>query len=340
VPGRRLHAARALDGGVWGRARLPEVSVGLAALVFGFALGLGADPPAVSAVRAANSTSVDVGEAPGSEIPPTSGMRLASLEPRIVSLPPIGDEGAATASAPSTNRRSSFDERFFFGAPPLASFDERFLGLAADRLYAEAVEEDADTVDPPLAAAEPAKPHRAGNQASAPAGAPKKRVRTAEVPADSSSGPELDDHTAIYDISARTVYLPNGRRLEAHSGLGEYMDDVRYVSTRMRGPTPPNVYALSLRESLFHGVRALRLTPVGNGNMYGRAGILAHTYMLGPNGQSNGCVSFNDYQAFLNAYLRGEIDRIVVVEHLDNVPDSKTASDWIPDAIKSFFKRS
>jgi Tlde1 domain len=266
-------------------------------------------------------------------------MRLASLDTRIVSLRAIEDERLATASAVSTDRRSSFDERFFFGAP-LASFDERFLGLAADRLYAEAVEEDGDIADAPPVTAEPAKPSRRGGQASAPASAPKKRVRTAEAPTDSSSGLELDDHTAIYDISARTVYLPNGRRLEAHSGLGEYMDDVRYVSTRMRGPTPPNVYALSLRESLFHGVRALRLTPVGNGNMYGRAGILAHTYMLGPNGQSNGCVSFSDYQAFLNAYLRGEIDHILVVEHLDNVPTSKTASDWIPEAIKSFFKRS
>jgi hypothetical protein len=48
--------------------------------------------------------------------------------------------------------------------------------------------------------------------------------------------------------------------------------------------------------------------------MYGRDGILAHTYMLGANGQSNGCVSFSDYDAFLQAYLRGEVTRIVVVE--------------------------
>jgi hypothetical protein len=47
--------------------------------------------------------------------------------------------------------------------------------------------------------------------------------------------------------------------------------------------------------------------------MYGRAGILAHTYMLGPNGQSNGCVSFKDYNKFLQAFLRGEVDRMVVV---------------------------
>jgi hypothetical protein len=35
--------------------------------------------------------------------------------------------------------------------------------------------------------------------------------------------------------------------------------------------------------------------------MFGRDGLLAHPYMLGPNGQSNGCVSFSDYPAFLDA---------------------------------------
>ena len=54
--------------------------------------------------------------------------------------------------------------------------------------------------------------------------------------------------------------------------------------------------------------------------MFGRAGMLAHTYMLGPNGQSNGCVSFRDYQKFLNAYLRGDIDRLVVVPNLGTNP--------------------
>ncbi len=51
--------------------------------------------------------------------------------------------------------------------------------------------------------------------------------------------------------------------------------------------------------------------------MYGRDGILAHTYMLGPSGQSFGCVSFKDYPQFLKAYLRGEINRLVVVPHLE-----------------------
>jgi hypothetical protein len=125
--------------------------------------------------------------------------------------------------------------------------------------------------------------------------------------------PDPGSRTAIYDISARTVFMPNGQKLEAHSGLGEKLDDPRYVKVRMRGPTPPNVYDLTLREQLFHGVRAIRLNPLDEGKMHGRDGMLAHTYMLGPNGQSNGCVSFKDYQKFLNAFLNGEVDRLVVV---------------------------
>ena len=126
--------------------------------------------------------------------------------------------------------------------------------------------------------------------------------------------------TAIYDITAQTVYLPSGERLEAHSGLGDLMDNPRHVREKNRGATPPNTYELKLRESLFHGVQAVRLTPVGDSEMFNRDGILAHSYMLGPSGQSNGCVSFKDYPKFLRAYLRGEIDRIVVVSRLTRPP--------------------
>ncbi|HEY1944425.1 MAG TPA: DUF2778 domain-containing protein [Roseiarcus sp.] len=125
-----------------------------------------------------------------------------------------------------------------------------------------------------------------------------------------------DQYTAVYDISARTVYLPDGRRLEAHSGLGDRLDDPRFVSERNRGATPPHLYDLTLREQLFHGVQAIRLTPVGEGGVYGRAGLLAHTFMLGPNGDSNGCVSFKDYDAFLRAFEQGEIKRLAVVAKL------------------------
>ncbi len=124
-------------------------------------------------------------------------------------------------------------------------------------------------------------------------------------------------YTAIYDISARTVYLPNGERLEAHSGLGDKMDDPRFAHVRMQGVTPPHTYNLVEREALFHGVRAIRLHPVGgSAAIHGRSGLLAHSYLLGPRGDSNGCVSFKDYDKFLQAYLRGEVKRLVVVARL------------------------
>ena len=161
------------------------------------------------------------------------------------------------------------------------------------------------------------------------------------MPRDSDSPADVDtSRTAIYDITSRTVYLPNGRRLEAHSGLGSHMDDPRYVHMRRTGPTPPNIYELKLREQLFHGVRAIRLIPTDRSKMYGRDGILAHTYLLGPNGESNGCVSFKDYAAFLDAFDRGEINRLVVVERLANPPSPQTAADWLANTLKDIFRRS
>ena len=88
-----------------------------------------------------------------------------------------------------------------------------------------------------------------------------------------------DSFTAVYDISARAVYMPNGVKLEAHSGLGGLMDNPAHVNKRMVGATPPNVYDLKPREKLFHGVAALRMTPVGESDMLGRrrfAGALLH----------------------------------------------------------------
>jgi hypothetical protein len=200
-------------------------------------------------------------------------------------------------------------------------------------------------------------------------------IRTAYAPADSASkDPAIDDsllkkmtprdpaanaatkdaapkdgplagidltRTAVYNIAGRVVYLPNGQRLEAHSGLGEHMDAIRSVNLRSLGPTPPGLYNLTMRESRFHGIDAIRLNPVEDTRMYGRAGILAHPYMLGPNGQSNGCVSLKDYDAFLAAFRRGEFNRIMVVERLDGVmPGGSTATGWLADKLKGIFGRS
>ena len=153
--------------------------------------------------------------------------------------------------------------------------------------------------------------------------------------------PMRDNHTAIYDIVAHVVYMPDGERLEAHSGLGRMLDDPQYASAKARGPTPPNVYDLTLRSGLFHGVQALRLNPVKDSKMYGRDGILAHTYMLGASGASFGCVSFKHYDAFLQAFRRGEVNRMVVVPHLQEPPpgvraDAGSGERYASNSIKDY----
>ncbi|AWN37997.1 DUF2778 domain-containing protein [Methylobacterium radiodurans] len=138
--------------------------------------------------------------------------------------------------------------------------------------------------------------------------------------------------TAIYDITARTVTLPSGEVLEAHSGLGPAQDNPKLVHLTMRGATPPGTYLLTEREALFHGVRAIRLNPVGgSGAVHNRVGLLAHTYMLGPSGASNGCVVFRNYDRFLRAFLRGEVRRLVVV--------AGSRQDRLPAVAQSLFGR-
>jgi hypothetical protein len=132
--------------------------------------------------------------------------------------------------------------------------------------------------------------------------------------------------TAIYDIERRVVYLPNGDKLEAHSGFGKYMDDPTSVDRKNLGVTPPNVYAVSFREKPFHGVRALRLTPVGKGKMYGRDGMLAHSFLLDQAGASNGCVSVKEYDKLLQAYENGAFERFIVVPRIDETAPSLVAS--------------
>ncbi len=161
--------------------------------------------------------------------------------------------------------------------------------------------------------------------------------RRGQARRDSAPLADDDGRTAIYDITAQAVYLPSGRRLEAHSGLGGLMDSPRHVQVRMRGATPPNIYNLTLRERLFHGVRAIRLNPVDEGRMHGRDGILAHSYMLGSNGQSNGCVSFRNYPEFLSAFLKGEVTRLAVVERLES-PPGRLAAGQLPAPVKDLMK--
>jgi hypothetical protein len=320
------------------RPGLRVIFGGTAALAIGFAVGLRAVPADVSVSETIRSKDSATWASFGSQNPDNRRYRVASLDSETAFE--LGPATSARGGAfPAEDR--AVDSR-------AVSFDERFA-----RLFSPS-QREADGILPPSSnpGGHAAARHPGGQSAlqSAigltplppvrPANVSKKQVRIADASEDSSPLGDADSHTAIYDISAHMVYLPDGQRLEAHSGLGSRLDDPRFVSDKHRGPTPPNVYDLSMREELFHGVRAIRLNPVGGGNMFGREGMLAHTYMLGPNGESNGCVSFSNYPAFLSAFQSGEINRLVVVEHLAAAPSPKTAFGWIPATIRSLFGRS
>ena len=215
---------------------------------------------------------------------------------------------AAVAPAPAPAAPAQ-DERGFF---------EKFFGGGETREQPAQQQAPAGRSGRRAAQAAPAQPQALAYAPQESTGGLFGALSGATTPPAPATGPapRAGAGTAVYDISAHTVYMPDGTRLEAHSGLGPHLDDPRFVHVRMKGPTPPSVYALSPREALFHGVEALRLTSIGGGNLFGRAGLLAHTYMLGPNGDSNGCVSFRDYDAFLQAYKRGAVRRLVVVARM------------------------
>ena len=119
---------------------------------------------------------------------------------------------------------------------------------------------------------------------------------------------------AIYDITNGVVHMPNGTKLEAHSGIGKMRDNPKYTHVKMKGPTPPGTYKLSMREKPFHGVAAIRLTSVDGKHPQNRTGLLAHTYLLRSRpGDSHGCVAFKHYDKFLAAFRRGEITHMVIV---------------------------
>ncbi|MBS1167605.1 MAG: uncharacterized protein H6R00_3630 [Proteobacteria bacterium] len=202
---------------------------------------------------------------------------------------------------------------------PRPALPTKPVGTVSEEPKVAAVAPPVVAIAPPVAAVAPrALPEKQEKPAAIVDAKPKPEVAIVE--------PFRRPGVAIYDIAAGVVHMPNGEKLEAHSGLGDMMDDVRYIHVKMRGPTPPGTYKLTMRESLFHGVEAIRLTPVDGKRPFGRDGLLAHTYMLRRPGESNGCVSFRDYARFLAAFKRGEVRQMVVVPRLGNKSEPRVAS--------------
>ncbi|WP_136615987.1 MULTISPECIES: DUF2778 domain-containing protein [Mesorhizobium] len=315
------------------------------------------DMPAPAAERFArlNTGSVVVQTAPAprgfaqSETPDNSQLALALVE----SLPvddeafasplPIEESSADVAVSPVETRQ---DQPGDAASLPDALTDDVPLPTRRPQFDApqqpKIVQQQSKPIQQPKPAretvqqAQPAKPGRQGRPADGgdvlayakpdtPSGGLGKAFRNLFNSPGSRSG--ASNGVAVYDISAGTVYMPDGSRLEAHSGIGAMADQPRYADQKNRGPTPPNTYNLSLRESRFHGVEALRLTPVDGRNKYNRDGLLAHTYLLrGRYAQSSGCVAFKDYARFLAAFKKGKIKRLVVVPRLNGSP-TRVAAD-------------
>jgi type VI secretion system (T6SS) effector TldE1-like protein len=132
---------------------------------------------------------------------------------------------------------------------------------------------------------------------------------------------------AVYDISAAVVHMPDGTKLEAHSGIGHRKDNPKHAYVRNLGPTPPNIYKLRMRERLFHGVEAIRMLPHDRAAMKGRDGMLAHTPLLRRSNGSHGCVAFKHYAKFLKAFKAGKVKTMIVVPSMDELPTYMAALD-------------
>jgi hypothetical protein len=139
--------------------------------------------------------------------------------------------------------------------------------------------------------------------------------------ASDTTWPGKGTKVAIYDVSNATVYLPDGTKLRAHSGIGRMRDNPRYEHVTMRGPTPAGIYRLSMREKRFYGVEAIRMTSIDGRDPKNRTGLLTHTNLLRGQKGSHGCVAFQNYKPFLRAFKRGQITMLVVVSEL---PSSRT----------------
>jgi Tlde1 domain len=333
-------------GGVLVLLGARAIPVGIAAMFLGFILkspGTEAGPadtgsraPGISVFGTIHPDILRLGAPLGSR-PPAGRIRLASLGSPVGSDAPINGWGMVTDMSASACRNASADERFAVLDDRPAPFDKRFASTddcpaSFDESFESAMQALASSLRLPPDREVQNRPADAPSKPTASKADIRPRQARREIP-------PLDDdgRTAIYDITAQTVYLPSGRRLEAHSGFGGLMDNPRHVHARMRGATPPNIYSLTLRERLFHGVRAIRLNPVDDSRMHGRDGILAHSYLLGPNGQSHGCVSFGNYPEFLNAFLKGEVTRLAVVERLES-PPGKLAAGQLPAPVRDLLK--
>ncbi len=130
-------------------------------------------------------------------------------------------------------------------------------------------------------------------------------------------GQAAHNKTAIYDISAATVYLPSGEKLEAHSGIATCAT-IRAMLTRR---------CVALRHRALISFRCVKAYSTGSKQCVCSQPMVAirttatacwrtHTCCAGQD--SNGCVVFKDYARFLRAFKRGEVNRMIVVTSMSS----------------------
>nr|WP_245396760.1 tlde1 domain-containing protein [Jiella sonneratiae] len=243
------------------------------------------------------------------EVGGSAGVRVASLEPQDVA-PPLGTvtEEMTALAVPLPERRPNYT--------PQASAEPQPQRQAPQPV--QPAQRQAPQPAPAVANTRPNLPGR-DNDDSGIGGFFERLFQGGG----SAKLPGAGSRIAVYDISSATVYLPGEGKLEAHSGLGHMQDNPRYVDQKMRGPTPPNVYNLRMREARFHGAEAIRLLPADGRKKFNRDGLLAHPYMYiggGDRSQSNGCVVFKNYDRFLRAFKAGRINRMIVVKSMNELP--------------------
>ncbi|MGV8938454.1 MAG: DUF2778 domain-containing protein [Allorhizobium sp.] len=265
-------------------------------------------------------------------------MAMAALVPPAASSPARGSTQAVASLASGENLSDTYGLTTAYAAATPArevvpsAVDPRvpFAEVLAD---AQQAREDREMLeDVPLPSARPqvaaAVPEKPAESAQKPAPKVMASINREKPLVEEDTGwslfkskPKLPGRgIAVYDISAGVVYMPSGEKLEAHSGRGKMRDDPRYVKVKNLGPTPPNIYNLTMRESRFHGVEAIRMLPHDGRNKHGRDGFLTHTYLLRVRGDSSGCVVFKDYNRFLNAFKRGEVKKMIVVPRMAELP--------------------
>ena len=179
-----------------------------------------APPPAAAQASAAPTPppapQQQVAEAePGVPVPPSRPSEL-TVQPRVaeISAPPRGLENATPRKeAPRVSVREKAQATTLSQNDP-RNFFEKLLGAGQQ-------DRNAQQKGPQLAYASPD-----GGLFN-----PFRGATSTPSPMTATGG------TAVYDIAAHTVYLPNGQALEAHSGLGPYFDDPNHVHMRMRGAT-------------------------------------------------------------------------------------------------------